>query len=188
MDYEVEQKFPVEDLGAVEARLGRLGAAISEPCVEVDLYFNHPTRDYARTDEALRLRRVGTVNRITYKGPKLDATTKTREELELALPDGEAAFEGFSTLLRALGFVPVGEVRKQRRKAHVPWQGRRVEVSLDQVDRLGTFVELELVVRPEEFEEARACIASLAEELRLTESERRSYLCLLLAKETEPRS
>jgi adenylate cyclase class 2 len=189
MNYEVEQKFPVDDLAAVETRLAALGASPSETQVEVDLYFNHPARDFAQTDEALRLRRIGPVNRITYKGPKLDATTKTREELDLPLADGQAAFEDFSALLGALGFVPVGEVRKERRKALVDWQGCRVEVSLDRVDRLGTFVELELVVPPDDFEPAKACIASLARRLELSVTERRSYLCLLLARgrQTEPR-
>ena len=57
MDYEVEQKFPVDDLAPIEAKLSVLGAEISEPRTEVDLYFNHPARDFAQTDEALRLER-----------------------------------------------------------------------------------------------------------------------------------
>ena len=53
MSYEVEQKFPVDDLARIEARLRSLGAAISEPRVEVDVYFNHPSRDFAETDAAI---------------------------------------------------------------------------------------------------------------------------------------
>ncbi|NLE39162.1 MAG: class IV adenylate cyclase [Pirellulaceae bacterium] len=184
MNYEVEQKFPVADLTPVEARLSSLGASISEARIEVDLYFNHPARDFAKTDEAIRLRRVGPLNRITYKGPKFDTATKTREELELPLPDGEATFADWSALLRALGFQPVGEVRKERRKAWVEWDDRRVEVSLDRIAGLGEFVELELVVPPDEFEVAKACIHSLAARLELTRVERRSYLCLMLASRT----
>ncbi len=182
MNYEVEQKYPVADLAPLEAHLAAPGASISEVRIEVDLYFNHPARDFAQTDEAFRLRRVGSVNKITYKGPKLDATTKTREELELPLPNGEATFKGWSAMLGTLSFVPVGEVRKERRKAFVQWEGRRVEISLDRIDSLGTFVELELVVPPDEFEAAKACIASLAERLELSRTERRSYLRLLLER------
>ena len=179
MHYEVEMKFPVDDMAAVEARLAELGAAIAEAKIEVDLYFNHPARDFAQTDEALRLRRVGGVTRITYKGPKVDRTTKTRRELDLPLPEGEETFDAWSTMLDALGFTPVGEVRKHRRKSLVSWQGRTVEVSLDQLDRLGAFVELELVVPEAEFDAAKTCIALLAARLGLSESERRSYLELL---------
>ncbi|HBO44426.1 MAG TPA: class IV adenylate cyclase [Planctomycetaceae bacterium] len=184
MNYEVEQKFPVADLAPIEADITALGASISDTRLEVDLYFNHPARDFAQTDEAIRLRRVGPLNRITYKGPKVDAATKTRKELELPLPDGESTFADWSALLGVLGFVPVGEVRKERRKAWVEWEGRRVEVSLDRIAGLGEFVELELVVPPDEFEPAKACIHSLADRLELTRIERRSYLCLLLERQS----
>ncbi len=179
MKYEVEQKFPVADMAALEAALAAMGATISQPHREVDLYFGHPARDFARTDEALRVRRKGRSNFITYKGPKLDKTTKTRQEIELPLGPGKESIDAWGELLEALGFRPVGEVRKFRRKAAIAWQGRRVEGSLDEVEQLGTFAELELVVEADGVEDAKACIASLAEKLGLTGSERRSYLELL---------
>ena len=180
MHYEVEQKFPVAVMAALEAELTALGATISAPQLEIDLYFAHPARDFARTDEALRIRRKGRSNSITYKGPKLDQTTKTRREIDLPLEPGGASAGAWIGLLEALGFTPVGEVRKSRRKAAIAWQDRRVECSLDDVERLGTFAELELVVEAEDIESAKACIASLANRLALAGSERRSYLELLL--------
>lgn len=183
MKYEVEQKFPVDNLQAVETRLGELGAGIADERVEVDCYYNHPARDFAQTDEALRIRRIGPLNRITYKGPKVDKVTKTRQELELPLAEGEKSAADWMKLLETLGFRTVSEVHKRRRKTHVDWQGRSVEVSLDEVTGLGTFVELELVVDEEELDAARGCIADLADELGLGQSERRSYLCLLLEKD-----
>ncbi len=181
--YEVEQKFPVEDLAGVAERMGALGATVGEPQVEVDLYFAHPARDFAETDEALRIRRKGQKHFITYKGPKIDRTTKTRREIDLPLPAEAGTFDAWRGILEALGFSPVAEVRKSRRKAHIAWQDRNVECSLDEVDRLGTFVELELIADAEQLDTARACIGSLAEELGLSGSERRSYLELLLEQE-----
>ena len=179
MRYEVEMKFPVADMAALAAKLAGLGATIAAAQLEVDVYFAHPARDFGKTDEALRIRRKGTANFVTYKGPKIDPTTKTRREIDLPLPPGEGTARAWTGLLAALGFMPVGEVRKSRRKSHVAWQGRSVEVSLDEVHRLGTFAELELVVEPEDVETAKACIVSLAEKLGLEGSERRSYLELL---------
>jgi adenylate cyclase class 2 len=150
MKMEVELKFPVADRAALEAGLATLGAAISGPHIEVDTYFSHPARDFARTDEALRLRRKKDTFFITYKGPKIDAATKTRREIELPLAVDEAGFPSWFGLLEVLGFAKVGEVRKSRRKAHVRWQNQDVEVSLDEVDGLGLFVELELVVEGNE--------------------------------------
>ena len=115
MNYEVEQKFPVDDLAAVGAALTALGAEIAPPRLERDVYYTHPGRDFAHTDEALRIRRVGHDCWLTYKGPKIDATTKTRRELELPLEAGRA--DEWAELLEALGFRPLAEVRKQRARA-----------------------------------------------------------------------
>jgi adenylate cyclase, class 2 len=180
MSYEVEMKFPVAEIAAVEEKLKTLGATISGPATEVDVYYAHPARDFAKTDEALRIRRKGAVNSITYKGPKIDATTKTRHEIDLPLPEGEASAVAWADMLHALGFSPVGEVRKSRRKAQVAWQGRNVEVSLDHIDRLGDFVELELIAPEDGVAAARECILALAQSLELHESERRSYLELVI--------
>jgi len=182
MPYEVEQKFPVSDMAALEARLLELGATISGLQREVDLYYAHPARDFAETDEALRIRRKGQRSWITYKGPKIDPATKTRREIDLPLPTGEQSAGAFGGLLEALGFTPVAEVRKSRRKAFIAWQGRQVECSLDDVEHVGTYAELELIAEADGVEAAKACIASLAERLELTGSERRSYLELLLAR------
>jgi adenylate cyclase, class 2 len=182
MNYEVEQKFPVADLAALAARLTALGATVSEPQVEVDVYFAHPSRDFAQTDEALRIRRKGTSHFLTYKGPKVDAATKTRRELELPLCSDEESAAAWAGLLQTLDFTPIAEIRKSRRKAHVAWEGRRIEASLDEVAGVGTYAELELVVDQSDIEPAKAHIASLAAALGLSGSERRSYLELLLRR------
>jgi adenylate cyclase class 2 len=182
MSYEVEQKFPAADLKALENRLCELGATIAGPVAETDLYFAHPSRDFAKTDEALRIRRKGEKNFIAYKGPKIDKTTKTRREIDLPLPPGKETVKQWQELLEAVGFRPVAEVRKSRRKAKITWQNREVECSLDEVEGLGTYFELELIAEADGLDAARSCIASLAEKLGLKESERRSYLELLLER------
>jgi len=179
---EVEQKFPIQDLAIVESSLLALGAAVSGPKHEIDLYYAHPARDFAATDEALRIRRSGDANWMTYKGPKTDPTTKTRREIDLPLPEGPEGYASWTSLIEALGFRPVAEVSKERCKAVVAWEGRKVEVSLDRVDHVGTFVELELVTDAPDVASAKACIASLAQRLGLSRSERRSYLELLLER------
>ena len=180
MRYEVEQKFPVPDMTVVEKRLAELGVVVADWRLEVDLYFAHPSRDFAHTDEALRIRRIGEANYVTYKGPKIDRTTKTREEVELSLPAGPQGYAEGRRLLEALGFRPVAEVRKRRRKAQIDWKGRQVEASLDEVDSLGSFVELELIASADDVESAKETILDLASSLGLSGSERRSYLELLL--------
>lgn len=182
--YEVEQKFPVDDLAAIEAKLTALGAESREPVTQIDTYYAHPVRDFAETDEALRIRTVGDEHRITYKGPRVDLTTKTRREIELPLASGTAAAAEYQELLELLGFHAVFQVKKRRRPLTLSWQGHTVEGALDEVDGLGTFVELELSADDNSLASAQAALAALAEHLQLTHSERRSYLELLLEQQT----
>lgn len=180
MKIEVELKFPIVDLSVLRQKLTDLGADWFDTRNEADTYYAHPCRDFARTDEALRIRRIETQSRMTYKGPRLDAATKSRREVELPLGDTVQAAADWASLLEALGFRPVATVRKHREKARVPWQGHEVEASLDRVASVGTFVELELMAEDDEFDSARATVSALAAHLGLSASERRSYLELLL--------
>ncbi|MEI7780811.1 MAG: class IV adenylate cyclase [Planctomycetota bacterium] len=187
--YEVEVKFPVADMPALHQKLVALAGRFREPLEQVDRYFAHPARDFVRTDEALRLRRVGHDVAITWKGPRLDTATKTRREIELplaaiaaSLPGGPpATIERWTELLEALGFRRVHEVTKRRLSARVLWQGAEVEVALDSVAGLGDFVELELPAREGEVSLAQACVMSLAQQLGCGTPERRSYLEMVLA-------
>jgi adenylate cyclase class 2 len=181
MSFEVEQKFAVADLAAVERRLAALGARPDAPVAHRDEYFAHPGRDFAHTDEALRIRRVGEANFVTYKGPKIDRTTKTRREIEVSLAPGEKAADDFRALLMALGFRPVTEVCKRRHTWQLTFQDQEIEVALDRVERVGSYVELETQSDESGLDVARANLAALAAELPLGASERRSYLELLLA-------
>src|SRR6476660_6910682 len=115
MSYEVEQKHRVPDEAEFVARLQERGANLEKPIEQSDQYYAHPCRDFATTDEALRIRVVGDESFVTYKGPKLDKTTKTRREIELPLDPDDHEGSQFASLLAALGFTPVAVVRKRRR-------------------------------------------------------------------------
>src|SRR5947209_17887295 len=86
---EVEMKFPGADFARLERSLSEWGATADPPLEEADHYFNSPDRDFAVTDEALRLRRIGSTNRVTYKGPKRGNVGKTRTEIEVPLAEGD---------------------------------------------------------------------------------------------------
>ncbi len=182
MQLEIEQKFPVDDLQKTRHTLEALGTTFEPSINQVDRYFRHPQRDFAQTDEALRLRQVHDKNCITYKGPKIDAQTKTRRELELAIEPGQPAFESWSELLEVLGFTPVREVSKDRLPGTITWEGGEIQLALDQVAGLGMFLELEVLAGENELDSAKKRLASLARELGLQQSERRGYLDLLLLK------
>ena len=184
---EVEMKYAAADFAAVERRLRDWGAREDPPRTDADHYFNAPDRDFAVTDEALRLRRIGERNFVTYKGPKRDAHTKTRTEVEVPLADGDTAAEDFGRLLVHLGYRPVAVVRKTRRAFRLDRGGFALEVTLDDVDGVGRFAELEIQAPEEQLDAARQVVLQTAAELGLTQGERRSYLELLLATREEVR-
>jgi adenylate cyclase class 2 len=186
MRYEVEQKHRVSDVGALVKRLTDHGARFGETIQQSDQYFAHPCRDFAKTDEALRIRTVGNASFVTYKGPKLDTTTKTRHEIELPLSSSDADGSQFAELLAALGFRPVATVRKHRRKFELRVAEQSVEGALDEVDGLGSYVELELIADAASLGTAKRTITQLGSDLNLGPSERRSYLELLLEKRSQP--
>jgi adenylate cyclase class 2 len=183
---EIEMKFPVADFAALERALSAWGAAPGESRSDADHYFNAPDRDFARTDEAFRLRRIGRANYVTYKGPKRDAQTKTRTEVEVPLAEGDEAARDFARLLTHLGYRPTAVVRKRRTVYHLKRGGFSLEVCLDEVESLGPFVELEILAPEEQLEKARAVLLETAGQLGLKTSERRSYLELLLEKQQSP--
>ena len=184
--FEVEQKYRItaDQLPEIETRLNALDPELRSAVIQVDTYFAHPQRDFGQTDEALRLRQVGEANFVTYKGPKIDASTKTRREIEFPLPPGPAGAEQFQELLTVLSFQPVLKVSKQRRPLLITWEHQQVEVALDSVRELGSFVELEISAEEQELDTARAALASLATHLGLKHPERTSYLELLLAQDS----
>jgi adenylate cyclase class 2 len=185
MTYEVELKFALGARPADEilSRLIACGAQPGSTVEQRDLYFGHPARDFAVTNEAFRLRQIGDRNVVTYKGPVIDSQTKTRRELELPLPGGTATFDGYRDLLVLLGFRPVREVRKTRVPFHISIDGRDLEVCLDDVTGLGLFVEIETLADDVNRDAARDAILNCARTLGLADPERRSYLDLLLERD-----
>jgi adenylate cyclase class 2 len=181
---EIEVKYPAADHARLQQQLVAWGASVDAPRWEVDQYFDAPDRDFAKTDEALRLRRTGNDNCITYKGPKTDAQTKTRTEIEVPFAEGDRQAGQMAELLTHLGYRRVAAVRKRRIVCHLQRGGFNMEACLDDVDGVGLFVELEIVADKAALPAARAVLMETAAALGLTQTERRSYLELLLSKAT----
>jgi adenylate cyclase class 2 len=180
LDIEVEMKFRCHHEEEIESRIRQLPAAEAGSGEQHDTYFAHPQRDFAETDEAFRIRSVGPANRLTYKGPKIDATTKTRPEIEVALGEGVESRGKMAAMLLSLGFREVLTVVKHRRLYRLCWEDRDMELAMDTVADLGQFIELETIAPESDWQAAKESLGRLAVHLQLTSSERRSYIELLL--------
>jgi len=175
--YEVEVKVAA-DLQAVAERLDELDATLTGDVVQVDTYYDAPHREFAETDEALRVRREtragDTEARITYKGPLVEAESKTRKEFESGVDDGEAA----DAIFEHLGFEVAATVEKDRR--FYRYDG--YTVTLDAVEGVGEFVEVEFETDEDGVEAAREGAYEVLRDLGLDPDEqtRTSYLGMLL--------
>ena len=105
IEVEVKARAP-EDMAE---RIAALGATLLAVENHHDLYFNSPQRDFKESDEALRIRIKEEGARLTYKGPKLDQTTKSRLERTVKIDDPQQ----MEQILSALGFVLSAQVRKR---------------------------------------------------------------------------
>lgn len=177
---EVELKFQLADAPGFHRRLLERGATESETVTQADAYYNHPSRDFAVTDEALRLRTVGDESVVTLKGPKEGKLAKTRFELELPLAPDTAA--GWAEVLIKLSFRHVATVKKQRTPYHLERAGRSFEITIDAVDGLGWFAEIETLADATSRDAAERAVLDLVGELGLSNPEPRSYLEMLLIK------
>lgn len=189
--YEVELKVRAEH-GPVRERLTAMDADRERVVRQVDTYYDAPDRSFAETDEALRIRRQRPVEppvavdvdrddsgdvavELTYKGPKVDDSSKTRVEHETRVEDDEAT----AAILEGLGYEAVPVVRKERERYRVP----AGHVTLDAVAPLGTFVEVETGVEDEsDVPAARERLVDLLRDLGLDPEAgiRTSYLGLVL--------
>jgi adenylate cyclase class 2 len=170
---EIEVKAPLSDLEGVKNKVMELGGRDFGCSFQVDEYYAHPSRDFAITDEALRLRTENDLTVITYKGPKLDGETKTREEFEVSIANRAT----MASILDRLGFKAVIKISKER----CVYGLKGITVCFDSVVGLGDFIELE--ADSEDVEHGKSAIFSLMSEIGVSGNERRSYLELLLEKD-----
>jgi adenylate cyclase class 2 len=143
---------------------------------EHDIYYNAPHRNFASTDEALRVRYAGGKAVVTYKGAKVkNLGLKAREELNTGVESGEV----FDQILARLGFVRTAEVNKWREH----YRYGNASIALDEVEHLGTFVEIE-VIADTETQAAAERIDTIKKELGISgEAILASYLELLQFKQ-----
>ncbi len=144
---------------------------------QVDVYYNHPCRDFAETDEALRVRKVNDGERcvLTYKGPRsVEEGVKSRLELKSRVEPGDCGV--LEKMLESLGFREVARVVKEREKYQCPGG---FKVVLDRVEGLGVFVEVEKSGGEEAAGEVRRFLEGLGIGGRLVEE---TYLEMIMRR------
>jgi len=132
---EIEVKFYIADLAALEQRVQMLGGALLQKRVhEINLRFDTAEGDLKREKKVLRLRQ-DTASRLTFKGPDGDkGGVRAREEIEFTVSD----FASARAFLEALGY----RVAMTYEKFRTVYELDGMEISLDELP-YGRFVEIE---------------------------------------------
>ncbi|MEM3511605.1 MAG: class IV adenylate cyclase [Candidatus Jordarchaeales archaeon] len=175
IEVEVKYKVSKEDADRVVSRVLSIGGLLLGEEVQEDVYFQHPSRNFVVTDEALRVRCVGDRVEVTYKGPRIDSKSKTREEIRVDV----GSFADILLLLEKLGFLQVARIIKRRKTYQL---GENL-LHLDYINGIGFFVEIESIVEDEnDVEKKRDELLSKAEKLGIPADgfELRSYLEIVL--------
>ena len=177
---EVEIKTVVRNREEIIEKLLQLGFQKEMQMKESDFYFDNESGDIRFSDKALRIRccenltTKKTESFMTYKGPKLDNVSMTRNEYEIEISNIETGME----ILENLGYTSVYPVVKMRQY----FKKGESRACLDQVENLGDFLELEIVVEDDrDRDKALDKIMLILQELGYEKKDviRRSYLSML---------
>ena len=187
--YEVEVKLPITSMESIEETILQAGGVRLNSETQSDIYFDHPCRSFSVTDESIRLRHRTPLGdsslsdsgfapiELTYKGPKIDKKTKTRIEYTADL----GSIEPIIAILKHTGFKRVATITKRR----VFFDIDGITASIDDVDDVGLYIELELIADGKDsMNAARERILSLLKTMGLDENDlvRESYLELYLER------
>jgi adenylate cyclase class 2 len=140
MALEIEAKIKVDSCAGARARLGELGARRVYDVLETNELYDTSDQQLFRRGCGLRIRTCrgeGDVPRpaLTHKGPQQAGLLKSRDEIETEVTDPTA----LGDILKSLGYVPVIIFEKRREE----WELDGLKIELDEVPRLGSYVEIE---------------------------------------------
>ncbi len=187
---EAELKIPVANVFVnvnLRAYITKILGSSKEEIFQIDTYFQSPIIDFYQTDEAFRIRRIISNGKdekieVTYKGPKKGREMKIREEITTGILHHAEA----TRIFQRLGFSIVREVSKKRTN----WRKQSITLSLDEVEGLENYIEIELMVSEDktEIQNKKDKLVNFTKEIFPEwdgKEERKSYLELLIRKDLD---
>ena len=167
---EVEVKVRINDVESMEKRITEQGAVYEGMIKQADEYFDFSDMRIFNSGGAFRVRAADGNYRVTYKGVKKDKETTSRAEIEIAIESADKMIE----ILENIGFIRLCKIKKKRQIYVLAG----LEISLDEVEGLGSFMEMEGMANSEgEYKEKKAEIFKLLDRfgVPLEEISQKSY-------------
>ncbi|MFA6094848.1 MAG: class IV adenylate cyclase [Candidatus Paceibacterota bacterium] len=135
MKSEIEVKAKVSNFNELISKLKEIGCVLSEPIIQDDYIYIPKGVVYEdiHNHAVLRLRKQGDRNLFTLKKNRSNELDCIEREIDVN--NGEILIDIFELM----GYVPFAEVHKKRRKT----QYNEYEICVDEVNELGSFIEVE---------------------------------------------
>ncbi|MDR2830969.1 MAG: class IV adenylate cyclase [Methanobrevibacter sp.] len=177
---EVEIKAKISDFNDVKGKLKEFKISKVSEEIQEDIYLERDDIGFAKNDKAFRIRKIIKEDNktivITYKGPKVDEVSKTREEIELCVEDEDKILKIFERL----GFYKGGFVKKRREIYNLD----EYVISLDNVEGLDPYIEIEVDLEDgSDYQDHINKIYGIFTKLNINDGfETNSYLELLMSK------
>ena len=193
---EVEIKVRIENPDLMRKKFKENQGSYKFSLIHEDTYYNMPKnlRNFKQTDEALRIRKSLKYNKdeignehesnyyLTYKGKKIDTSTKSREEIDLKIED----IEKMRRILTILGFQEILTVKKERELHEFEFKNHSIEALIDYLPILKQyFIEVEyLTESSNKIEETKEILFDFLSILGIQKEESitKSYLELIFDK------
>lgn len=161
---EIELKFKVDNLDKIVSYLESTGCKISDTTVQNDSIFVEDLNDVESTEGSVWLRIRKTNDKIEMNYKRQSSQKMESEEIEFEVN----SYEKVNDFLKALGFKQWVEVNKKRR--HTKYKD--CNVCIDQVEKLGDFIELELLIENNDDVDYEEYLLNLAKELNIDTNNR----------------
>lgn len=161
---EIELKFKVDNKEEIISFLENHNCNISAPTYQYDTIYVKDLANVESTEGSVWLRVRKTDNNIELNYKKQSAKKMESEEIEFEV----GSYEKANSFLKALGFQEWVQVNKKR--AYTKYKD--YNICIDEVERLGTFVEIEVLVSDQNGEDYEKQLLNIAKEIGIDISNR----------------
>lgn len=169
MRKEIEVKARVRDPQQVMTKLKELGITFSDPTTQSDVTFVDSDygayQDFHPGKNILRIRKQGGQCLFTVKQPQKNELDNIEHETEILNP------VEFREALLLMGYREAVKIHKTRRKAKF----QDLEICLDEVSGLGTYIEVEKITEIESADQVQAELFSFLEKLGVSASDQETH-------------
>ena len=161
---EIELKFKVDNLDALINKLKEEQCEISTVKMQNDTIYVQDLNDTESKEGSVWLRVRKENNKIELNYKKQSKKKMESEEIEFEVSSYELA----NQFLKALGYLPWVEVNKKRRYSNY----KEYNICIDEVEKLGSFVELEILVDKDNKEDYELALLEVAKKLGINPDKR----------------